>query len=301
MNAGQISDIATPPAEIEISSSLVMTLLSEQHPGLAHLPLRMVGEGWDNAIFRLGDHLAVRLPRRAAGANLICHEQTWLPRLAGRLSLPVPVPLHIGTPTRSYPWRWSVVRWVPGEPADQHEVAASQGVVLGAFLRSLHIPAPSDAPANPLRGVPLQQRAHTMEARMQRLGARTNLIAPAIRRIWDAGLTAPIDVPSTWLHGDLHPQNLLVDSGFISGIIDWGDMTSGDCSTDLASFWMIFGEPRARENALAAYGGVSEATLRRARAWAVFFGIVFLQTGLTDNPRNAALGKKILKNLVVES
>ncbi len=71
-------------------------LLADQHPDLAHMPLRAIEAGWDNAMFRLGDHLAVRLPRRAAAAALIDHEQTWLPRLAAQLLLQAPVPYRTG-------------------------------------------------------------------------------------------------------------------------------------------------------------------------------------------------------------
>src|SRR5690349_3749399 len=110
MDSGGASPaIGTPAAECAIDTAFVAELIADQHPDLAHLPLHVVDAGWDNALFRLGDQLAVRLPRRAVAAPLIAHEQTWLPRLADRLSLPVPVPYRLGTPARGYPWRWSVV------------------------------------------------------------------------------------------------------------------------------------------------------------------------------------------------
>jgi aminoglycoside phosphotransferase (APT) family kinase protein len=290
----------TPIAEFEVTSALVTTLLTDQHPDLAHLAPQMVGEGWDNAMFRLGDCLAVRLPRRAAAANLICHEQTWLPRLAAQLPVPVPTPCRVGYSACGYPWGWSVVPWLPGETADVNLPSASQAAVLGDFLRSLHVPAPGNAPINPLRGVPLEHRARAMEERLHRLATRTTLITARIREIWRTGLTAPVDVPSTWLHGDLHPRNVLVLRGIISGIIDWGDITSGDPATDLASVWMIYSEPQTCDAVLAAYTEVSEATQKRAKAWAVFFAAVLLETGLNNNPRNATLGKKILQNLAMK-
>jgi aminoglycoside phosphotransferase (APT) family kinase protein len=110
-------------------------------------------------------------------------------------------------------------------------------------------------------------------------------------------LHAPLDVSPTLLHGDLHPRNVLVEQGVITGIIDWGDITSGDCATDLASIWMLFAEPRARQDALAAYGSLSEATLHRAKGWVVFFGVMLLDSGLIDNPRNAAIGERTLRRV----
>lgn len=169
MPTGVSSPNATPVAEHEITAALVAGLLQDQHPDLAALPLRPVDAGWDNAMFRLGDDLAVRLPRRAAAADLIVHEQTWLPGLAGQLTLPIAVPRRIGIPGRGYPWRWSVVPWLTGEPADEHPPLDSQAGAYGEFLRSLHVPAPADAPVNPVRGVPLRDRAAVVSARLERL------------------------------------------------------------------------------------------------------------------------------------
>jgi aminoglycoside phosphotransferase (APT) family kinase protein len=287
----------TPAAEFAIDETLVARLLAEQHEDLAHLPLQAVGAGWDNAMFRLGDHLAVRLPRRAAAATLIIHEQRWLSRLATQLTLPVPAPIRVGRPALGYPWQWSVVSWLKGVTADHLEPNASQAIPFARFLRSLHIPAPADAPVNPLRGVPLHPRASTVEERMSRLAGRTDLITSGIRHVWNEALEAPLDVSPTWLHGDLHPRNVLVQNGAITGVIDWGDVTSGDRATDLASIWMLFADKHARQEALAEYGSLSEATLRRAKGWALLFGVSLLDTGLHDNPRNAALGERVLRRL----
>ncbi len=86
----------TPVCEAEIDEWVVHKLLKEQHPDLQGLALYEVDAGWDNVMFRLGDELAVRLPRRQVAAELIVHEQTWLPRLAPQLTMPVPVPVRIG-------------------------------------------------------------------------------------------------------------------------------------------------------------------------------------------------------------
>jgi len=302
MNSGAVTPaIGTPAAEFVIDSAFVAGLLADQHPDLADLPLRVLDAGWDNALFRLGDHLAVRLPRRAAAAPLIAHEQRWLHRLADQLTLPVPAPYRIGTPARGYPWHWSVVPWLPGAAADQYEPDAAQARPFAAFLRSLHRPAPADAPANPVRGVPLHQRASTVEARMRRLAGTTSLITPQIMQIWNAALHAPLDLPPTWLHGDLHPRNVLVEHGVITAIIDWGDLTAGDRATDLAAIWMLFAEPHARQAALSAYADLSEATLHRAKGWAVLFGVMLLDTGLIDNPRHAVIGERALRRVAEPS
>jgi aminoglycoside phosphotransferase (APT) family kinase protein len=287
----------TPLAEIEISSDLVLRLLADQHPDLAHLPLQVVDAGWDNAMFRLGDGLAVRLPRRSIAARLVEHEQIWLPRLAPNLSLPVPAPCRFGAPATGYPWRWSVVPWLRGTTADQHEPAPSEVRRFVDFLRSLHKPAPPDAPANPVRGVPLSQRAEAVQARLQRLARSSGLITPRILQIWNEALHAPLDLQPTWIHGDLHPRNVIVHDGVLTGIIDWGDITSGDPATDLAFLWMHFSNAEARDEVLAACSHLSDATLARAKGWAVLFGVMLLETGLVDNPAHALIGERILTRL----
>ena len=113
---------------------------------------------------------------------------------------------------------------------------------------------------------------------------------------WREGLEAPLGTERHWLHGDLHPQNILADEGRIVGIIDWGDLCGGDVATDLAALWMLFDRPD-RQKALAAYGGIDEATLARAKGWAVFFGVVLLDTGLVDDERQAKVGKGTLARI----
>lgn len=287
----------TPRAEIEINETLVRALLDAQHPDLARLPLTAIDAGWDNATFRLGGALAVRLPRRAAAAELLVNEQDWLGVLAPWLTLPVPAPVRRGAPTGAYPWRWSIVRWMDGDPADVAAPAPEAATQLATFLRALHRPAPANAPANAARGVPLRNRAAAVEERLERLQKETNAMAPGVFEAWRNGLAAAPATEACWLHGDLHPRNVLVRNDAFSAIIDWGDITSGDVATDLASFWMLFDAAETRSAALKTYGA-SPSDIARARAWAVLFGAVLLDTGRIDDPRHAAIGAQTLARVV---
>ncbi len=283
----------TPPAEIRITEAVVRRLLAAQHPDLAPLPLIQIGEGWDNAMFRLGDHLVVRLPRRAVAAQLIVHEQTWLPALTPWLSLPAPAPIRVGAPDAGYPWRWTIAGWIEGDAADLAPPHPREAMRLAAFLKSLHRKAPPEAPANDVRGVPLKARATAVEERLARLRTATKSITPAVDSAWRAALAAPVATEARWLHGDLHPHNILTSNGALAAVIDWGDITSGDIATDLAAFWMLFEDPYIRAEALTAYGA-DPADIARARGWAVLFGAVLLDTGLKDAPRHAAIGATTL-------
>ncbi len=290
----------TPPAEVMIDIPLIRGLLQDQHPDLADLTCIPVDAGWDNVMVRLGEDLCLRLPRRAAAAGLIEHEQRWLPVLAKALPLSIPVPLRIGVPGRGYPWRWSVVPWLSGVAADLSPPRTGEATRLGEFLNALHTPAPADAPSNPVRGVPLQERAATVAARMERLAKISPLITTELRRVWQEALAAPMDVEPTWIHGDLHPRNVLVEAGALAGVIDWGDIAAGDRATDLAVVWMLFSDPHARREVLTACGPISEATIRRAKGWAVGFGVTLLETGMADNPRHAAIGERTLREVVAD-
>jgi aminoglycoside phosphotransferase (APT) family kinase protein len=287
-----------PPAEHRIDEALVRGLIADQHPDLAGLALAPLAEGWDNVMFRLGPHLVLRLPRRRAGAALIRTEQRWLPELAAELPAPVPTPVRIGAPGRGYPWRWSITPFLPGAPAERVPLRADQADPLGAFLRALHRPAPPEAPYNPHRSVTLPERAALTEAALARLQAvRPELFTEAVRRAWADGVVAEIDVPLGWIHGDLHARNVLSADGALSAVIDWGDMARGDPATDLYGLWMLLPEAEARAAALAAYGGVSAATLKRARGWAVTMGVVLVEAGLAGDPGLAALGERTLRAL----
>jgi aminoglycoside phosphotransferase (APT) family kinase protein len=284
---------AEPPREVEVTVALARALLADQHPDLAHLPIRHAEDGWDNVVLRLGDEFALRMPRRAAGAALIVTEQTWLPLLAPRLPLPVPTAIRAGTPGRGYPWRWSVVPWLAGEPSDLAPPGADQGEVLAGFLAALHQPAPDDAPTNPFRGsIRLAERADTFELRLAEAGKMHGAVSPALRRCFEAGAATPVDAPRTWFHGDLHGRNVLVKDGRFSAVIDWGDMAAGDAACDLAAVWMLLPDLAARRAAMAAYPA-SEPTWARARGWAALMTAMLLP--IANNPRMPAMGLRIMR------
>jgi len=281
--------MSTPAAEADVTTDLVRGLLADQHPDLADLPVEPLAQGWDNASFRVGKDMIARLPRRAASAALVAHEQRWLPGIAPRLPLPVPAPARTGRPGRGYPWAWSVVPYLPGRPA-AHVVPDDAAGSLGSFLAALHVPAPPDAPANRFRGIPLAGRRANdlrnlaaLEGQVDR-GAALRLHEDALAaRVWDG--------PPVWLHGDLHPANILVSDGKVSGVIDFGDLTSGDPATDLAVAWML-GVPG--EDFMAAYGRAGDRDLwRRARGWALAFGLVF-SAHSADSPLMASIGDRTL-------
>src|SRR5215467_6070810 len=209
-----------PAAEVDVSVELVQQLLDEQHADLAGLPVRVLANGWDNLVCTVGADLLARLPRRALAAELVAHEQRWLPVLAPGLPLPIPAPVRVGRPAGRFPWNWSVVPFLPGQVAAlaAPEDLALAAVALGEFLAALHVPAPPQAPVNPFRGGPLADRTDRVTEHLGLIASDTG----TARAVWESAIDAAAWAgPPTWIHGDLHPANILVNAGEISAVIDF--------------------------------------------------------------------------------
>src|SRR5487761_2645951 len=190
-SASYARPVVSPAAEIELSELQVRSLLHSQRPDLEGLSITRLDQGWDNMLWRLGEEFLIRVPRRQVAARLILNEQIWLPRLAPRLPLPVPMPIRLGRPSVAFPWPWSVLRWIDGCAADQCAVSrlSTSARVLARFLKALHLPAPPDAPHNPVRGVPIRERPTSFEEGMPRRSAGVD--AQATRRVWERACAAP--------------------------------------------------------------------------------------------------------------
>ncbi|WP_136610680.1 aminoglycoside phosphotransferase family protein [Sinomonas albida] len=289
----------TPEAEAVVTADLVRALLADQHPDLAGLPLVPAAEGWDNVVFRLGDDLAVRMPRRKLAAGLVRSELRFVGEIAARTGIALPVPVRRGRPARGYPWEWSICRWTEGAPGLSVPPAARGGAAeLAGFLGALHTPAPPDAPENPFRGL----HVGALDARVRE---RLALVAhrqdhAELSALWAAlSGAAPHAGPAVWVHGDLHPGNILFAAdGSLAGVIDFGDLCAGDPAVDLAVAWQLYEEGRRREFVAAVEAALprDRDTWRRAAAWALHFGLLSVAVEGND-PAFAANGEFTLREL----
>ena len=257
-------------SEIEISEDLVRDLLREQHPDLADLPIREVAGGWGNQMWRLGDELAVRMQRMDKSPDLQLKERRWLPLLASRLPLPIPAPVRSGRPSERFPKMWTVMTWVEGTPLDHGSITRGDHAadMLAAFLKALHLEAPADAPdASDGFGAHPKESTGGFE---HFLGAVDlgGFAEDDIRAVWDDAVAAfEWQGPRMWVHGDLHPANVVIADGTLAGIVDFGAVCAGDPAWDLAAAWVLLpagGASRFFDR----YAQADEATVRRARGLA---------------------------------
>lgn len=254
--------------EIEITADLVRDLLLEQHPDLAGLAIREVAGGWGNQMWRLGDELAVRVQRMDPTPEHQLKERQWLPVLAPRLPLPVPMPVRFGEPSKRFPKHWTVMTWVDGEPLDHGSISRGDHAAdtLAVFLQALHVQAPAEAPTATDRGAHPKNCTDGFENFLQAVAIDD--IAADVRAVWDDAVAAPAwQGPPVWVHGDLHPANVVVSDGTLSGIVDFGDMFAGDPAWDLAAAWVLLPAGTA-SRFFDTYAHADEGAIRRARGLA---------------------------------
>jgi len=275
-----------------IDAALIRRLLSAQLPGLAELPLRrLTSAGSDNVIYRLGDDLAVRLPRGSWSTGQPRKEFQWLPRLAPELPLPVPTPVALGEPGEGYPWYWCVSRWLDGEIATIGGLADEAGAAaeLAEFVEALHRipaePALEPGPHNSFIGAPLVRRDASTRASIAQTGDVFD--TAGLTEVWEKALAAPPwNGPPVWIHGDLHPGNLLTVDGRLSAVLDFGGLGAGDPACDLLVAWTLL-SASAREIFRTALG-VDDATWARGRGYALSTGLNAYTAYAATNPRIAA-------------
>lgn len=290
--------------EADIDAQLVRTLLAEQFPQWADLPVELCpSSGTDNAMYRLGEDKVVRLPRVPWTVAQLEKEQRWLPQLAPALPLVVPVPLALGKPGAGYPWPWSVYTWLDGVEATADHLSDLRQAAedLAGFLLALRSVDATDGPVpgdhNFGRGVPLADRDANVRAALAQL--TDDIDTDAAAAAWEAALRAPRwEGAPVWIHGDLQPSNLLAVRGRLSGVIDFGGLGVGDPACDLLIAWnLFFGESRAAFRAALA---VDDATWARGRGWALSVALIALPYYRDTNPAIASQARHVIDEVLAD-
>lgn len=271
--------------EVAVDLGVVRDLLVQQQPEWASLSLaRVTTWGTDHVIFRLGDDLSVRLPKIDWAADQGDKEQRWLPLIAAAVGVNVPVPLFVGQPQGSFPYRWYVSPWLGGENPSPASDLTALAQDLATFIGQLHNIDTTDAPrpAPGERGGSLLLADAATRESAEQLRGQTDV--DALLDAWQVGVTAAAwDRSPRWVHGDLMEGNLLVRHGRLVAVIDWGSCKAGDPAIDLIAGWTVFDEA-GRDVLCERLGFVDDAMRLRARAWAVSAAVTALPYYRHTNP-----------------
>ena len=259
--------------EVYIDAVLVRRLLDAQFPqwtGLSIEPVLPLGT--DNALYRLGDDMVVRLPRTERTARTLEKERRWLPTIAPLLPLAVPLPLAEGIPADGYPFSWSVYSWLSGENAtpdriaDEKQFALDLAEFVAALQRIDPTPGPPPGEHNFFRGVPLESRDAATRGALTTL--HTEVDVAAVTAAWEEALRAPEwHGAPVWIHGDLDARNVLVENGRLSAVVDFGGLGVGDPACDVMVAWKLFSADARR--VFRAALAIDEPTWARSKGWAL--------------------------------
>lgn len=291
--------------EVPTDVALVRRLLAAQFPQWAALPVvSFPSSGTVNAVYRLGDDMAVRLPRIEGGVGDLAKERRWLPRLAPHLPVPIPAVLGAGTPAEGYPWPWSVHRWLDGAHPEAGQLTrpALMAADLAGFVRALRRIDPADGPPAHRGGTLSEQDDETRDA-LGRLRALGGVIdTEAATAAWEVSLRAPWwDGPPVWIHSDLMPGNLLLDSagsGRLGGVIDFGTVGVGEPASDLIPAWNLL--PAGVRDGFRAALAADDATWARGRGWALSMALIQLPYYLHTNPVLATNARHVITEVLTD-
>ncbi|WP_196465340.1 aminoglycoside phosphotransferase family protein [Streptomyces spinoverrucosus] len=286
--------------EVDLDAQLVRRLIAGQFPQWAELPVRRLeSSGTENAMFRLGGELVVRLPRHPGAVGDVEHELRWLPELGPRLPLDTPRPVGRGEPGAGFPFPWSVYGWLEGSnpvagALDEPERLAED---LAEFVVALRRVDADGGPPNH-RGVPPATRDEPTREAIAQLEGRVD--TDAMTALWEEALRAPEYAgPAVWAHGDLSPGNVLVSEGRLTGVIDFGVAGVGDPAVDLIVAWNLL--PAGARETFRQAVGADDAEWARGRAWALSISLIQLPYYWETNPPLAANSRHVIGEILAEA
>jgi aminoglycoside phosphotransferase (APT) family kinase protein len=278
------------PDEVEVEVPIVARLIASQFPQWAALPItELRSGGLDNAIYRLGTEMAVRLPRRPGTVAALAREQQWLPRLAPLLPLAVPVPLGRGVPGEGFPFPWAVYRWLDGKNvAADPDIDLPDGAErLGRFVAALQRIDTAGGPPPLFRAEPVTALDDRVRAEIRDLAADGMVEPDLATAAWQTAMDAPAwEGPPRWIHADLSPLNLLARDGRLTAVIDFGGLGVGDPALDLLPAWTWL-TPQTRP-LFRAEVNPDDATWARGRGWGLALGLGAMHNYRVSNPALAA-------------
>lgn len=289
----------------DIDIKLVQELVSKQFPEWASFDISTLscGGGWDNRSFRLGKDKLLRLPSAQDYAPQVEKEHQYLDFLASHLPLKIPQPLAIGEPEKGlYPWKWGVYRWIEGERLSRSTVTNIEVLAkdLAMFLSALYSINPKIGPRvgkeNFYRGA--SPIIYQKEFKQALLRISNSFNKTKLLKIWEEACESIWEGNGVWIHGDISPDNLLVNNGKLCAVIDFGLMAIGDPSCDLVISWNFFEEKERLifQNCLS----FDKYCWQRAKAWALWKAVITLAGISSVDNTDSKRAEKIVYEIIKE-
>lgn len=261
-----------------ITLPVARSILANRAPNWATTPLRPIpSTGTDNALFMLGDHHVLRLPKRREAVLPLARELTWLPQFSG-LPLAIPELVFRGKARFDYDFEFGIFTWIHGQIASPGAIGDRPGAVqsLAQFLIALRrietVGAPPAGPENNHRGIELSRLSDKAAASISTLADEID--ANAARAVWERACRASPAQSPDWVHSDLKADNLIARDGTLAGVIDWGLSAVGDPAVDYAVAWSwVDPENRAQFRDRVE---IDQDAWERAKGWALYCAVIAL-------------------------
>lgn len=300
--------------ELAVDVHLVRRLIDRSLPQYADLRLQsLASSGSSNALFRLGDSLVVRLPRQPGGSTTIEKEARWLPVVAQGVTVGVPEIVAVGEPGFGYPEKWAVTTWLKGQvPTVPWGVdgGSSRRVAegLATFLTELRqVGLPASVNNEPAlvwyRGGHLGDMDSEFRQRVDECRQLGDLGLDLDRalKVWDDALAAEraTDPLTSWYHGDLLAENLLIRDGELTAVLDFGGLGVGDPSVDLIVAWEVL-DSQGRQIFRSATG-VDGAAWAKGMGWALLIGVITFPYYWHTMPARCAARRSMVAAVLAEA
>ncbi len=283
--------------ELAIDAEFVSKLVAAQFPAWASLAISPVqSAGTDNALFRLGDGMVVRLPKIHWAVDYIIKEFDWLTAHGAILPLITPTPVAMGVANENFPWPWAIYGWISGANPTAESLTDWNAVAvqLAQFVVAMgSIEAPPVVPTN--RGVALRHRNKFVQYSLGKLDGIVDV--RAAQELWEYSLETPEwEGGNVWVHGDIKAGNLLESNGAISAVIDFGCLSLGDPACDLVVAWNML--PTSARNTFRLATGVDDATWLRGRGWALSIALIEIPYYRHTNPAMIAEAHHVISEVL---
>lgn len=282
--------------EIITDTDLVRRLIAAQFPGWAELPVTpLSSSGTDHAMYRLGDDLVVRMPRRPGGDRAVRHEFRWVPWLAPQLPLAAPVPVAMGEPGFGFPYPWLVQRWIEGvnpvvgQIADPHRLARE----IASFERAMRAIDPEGGPPT---GKSLAER--DAQVRRDITALADEIDVEAVTAAWETALALPEHERSVWVHSDIAPGNLLLVDDRLHAVIDFSGTGVGDPAIEMQVAWNLL--PAEARMTFREAVGADDETWGRARGRALAQALVQIPYYKETNIPLATNARYVIREVLAE-